>query len=152
MHAVPTASDPPVYRSKTIAAWLALVAGAIGMHRFYLHGLRDAWGWLHPLPTALGLIGVHRLRTLGQDDPVAWMLIPLLGMVLSWTMGTAIFYALMPDERWDATYNPGHAVVPTRWGPVFAAVLGLLIGGAVLMGSIAYGVQKFFEWQLEAPR
>ena len=34
--------------------------------------------------------------------------------------------------------------------PVLAAIAGLLVGGAVLMGTIAFGGQKFFEWQLEA--
>jgi hypothetical protein len=142
----------PVYRSKTLAAWLALLTGSLGLHRFYLYGLRDLWGWLHPLPTALGLIGVHRLQTLGQDDPAAWVLIPLLGAVLTLAMATAIVYALTPDERWDARHNPGQPGVQTRWGPVFAAVLGLLIGGTVLMGSIAYSGQKFFEWQLDKTR
>ena len=28
----------------------------------------------------------------------------------------------------------------------------LLIGAAALTSSIAYGVQKYFEWQLQAPR
>jgi TM2 domain-containing membrane protein YozV len=138
----------PRYRSKTIAAWLALVAGTLGLHRFYLHGWGDRWGWLHPLPALAGLVGVLRLRALGQDDQLAWLLIPLLGAAISVAMGTAIIFALTPDDRWDARHNPGHEVVATRWGPVFAAVLGLGVGGAVLMGSIAYGVQMFFEWQL----
>jgi len=142
------APAPAPYRSKTVAAWLALLAGTLGLHRFYLNGLRDVPGWLHLPPTLLGLIGVQRLRTLGQDDHLAWLLIPLLGAVISVAMGTAIWLALTPDERWDARHNPGHAVVQTRWGPVLAAIAGLFIGGAVLMGSIAYGVQMFFEWQL----
>jgi hypothetical protein len=137
------------YRSKTIAAWLALLLGSLGLHRFYLHGLADRWGWLFPLPTALGVIGVHRMRTLGQDDPGAWVLVPLLGLMLSIAMATAIVYALTPDERWDARHNPGQPIVPTRWGPVLAAVLGLLVGGAVLMGTITYSIQKFFEWELQ---
>lgn len=124
------------------------MAGTLGAHRFYLFGWRDRWGWLHPLPAAIGSVGVWRLRTLGQDDHLAWLLIPLLGAVISVAMGTAIYFALTPDERWDERYNPGHDGVATRWGPVLAAVFGLLFGGAVLMGSIAYSIQMFFEWQL----
>ena len=67
------------YRSKTLAAWLALVAGPLGVHRFYLHGWADLWGWLHPWPTLLGIAGVLRMRALGQDDHLAWLLIPVLG-------------------------------------------------------------------------
>ena len=136
------------YRSKTTAAWLALLLGTLGLHRLYLHGLSDAKAWLHPLPTALGVLGVLRLIALGQDDPLAWLLIPLLGLMISMAMLCAIVYALTPDQKWDERHNPGHAVTVTGWGPVVAAIVALLIGGAALMGTAAYGGQKFFEWQL----
>ena len=141
----------PRYRSKTVAAWLAIMLGTLGLHRHYLHGVGDRLAWLHPLPTALGLIGVLRMRSLGQDDRLAWLLIPLLGLMISVAMLTAIVYALTPDEKWDARHNPGHAIVATAWGAVLAAIAGLLVGGTVLMGTIAFSGQKFFEWQLEAP-
>jgi hypothetical protein len=41
-------------KNKTLAAWLAFLGGPLGLHRFYLHGLGDPWGWLLPIPTALG--------------------------------------------------------------------------------------------------
>ena len=140
--------EPTRYRSKTVAAWLALLLGTLGLHRVYLHGPSDAKAWLHPLPTALGLLGVMRLRTFGQDDYLAWLLIPALGLMISMAMLFAILYALTPDEKWDARHNAGHAVKATGWGPVLAAIAALLIGAAVLMGTVAYGGQKFFEWQL----
>ena len=56
------------YRSKTLAAWLTLALGALGLHRLYLYGRRDRLFWAYPLPTLLGLVGVQRLRALGQDD------------------------------------------------------------------------------------
>jgi hypothetical protein len=31
-------------RSKTIATWLALLGGAVGLHRLYLKGLHDVPG------------------------------------------------------------------------------------------------------------
>ena len=136
------------YRSKTWAAWLALLFGALGLHRFYMHGFRDLIGWLHPVPTALGLLGVQRMISFGQDDKLAWLLVPLLGLMLSQAMLMAIIYGLTPDEKWDARHNTGLAGQATAWGPIFAAVLALLIGGAVLMGTIAFSGQRFFEWQL----
>jgi TM2 domain-containing membrane protein YozV len=72
------------YRSKTASTWLALLGGSLGLHRFYLHGPRDLLAWLHPAPTLVGLVGVLRMRALGQDDHLAWLLIPLLGLMLSW--------------------------------------------------------------------
>jgi hypothetical protein len=139
------------YRSKTIAAWLALVAGAVGAHRFYLHGPRDLLGWACLPPTLAGAAGVLRMRALGQDDHVAWALIPLLGLTLSLGALAAIVIALTPDDAWAARRNPGQAVVPTAWGAVLAAIAALFLGGIVLMGTIAFSMEKFFEWQLAPP-
>jgi hypothetical protein len=135
------------YRSKTVTAWLALLFGSLGVHRLYLHGLRDRLAWIHLLPTALGAVGVLRMRDLGQDDRLAWLLIPLLGLMISQGMLGAILHALTADEIWDRRHNPDHAVHRTGWGAVMAAVVALALGGAVLMGTIAFGGQKFFEWQ-----
>ena len=103
-----SAPTPPAqrYRSKTLATWIALVGGAFGLHRFYLHGLSDRWGWLFIPPTLAGLYGVQRMREFGVDDQLAWALIPLLGLMLAATMISAIVYGLMPDERWNARFNP----------------------------------------------
>ena len=138
----------PRYRSKTLATWIAVLGGALGLHRFYLHGLRDLPGWLHPLPTLVGLAGAWRMRELGQDDHLAWLLVPVLGLMLSLAMLQAIVCGLTPDERWDARHNPGQPGRATGWGPVLGVIAAVLVGGIVLMGTIAFSGQKFFEWQL----
>ena len=73
-----TASSAPAgrARSKAVATWLALVGGSIGLHRFYLHGWRDAWGWALWPASLVGLLGVVRMRALGTDDAVATLLVP----------------------------------------------------------------------------
>jgi hypothetical protein len=134
-------------RSKTLATWLALLGGAFGLHRFYLHGWRDGVGWLYPLPALLGLAGVQRMRAFGQDDRVAWVLIPLLGLVLSAAMLTAIVYGLTSDDKWAARHH--QPLQPTGWAPVLGVIVALLLGASVLMGTVAFGMQHFFEWQLE---
>jgi hypothetical protein len=140
------------YRSKSVATWLALLVGALGGQRLYLHGWRDRLAWLHPPPTLVGLYGVWRMRTFGQDDTWASVLIPLLGVML--TIGTlsAIVIGLTPDERWDAWHNPGQAPRRTRWLPVLGAIAALMLGGGVLMGTIAFAGQRFFEWQQHGAR
>jgi len=143
---------PHRYRSKTLATWLAVLGGTLGLHRLYLKGPADVWAWLHLLPTALGLAGVIRMRNLGQDDMVAWLLIPVLGLMISLGMLCAIVYGLTPDEKWDARRNPGHTPVHTAWGPVLGVITALLLGAAVLMGTIAFGIQKLFEWELSPSR
>jgi hypothetical protein len=137
-------------RSKSIAAWLALLAGSLGLHRMYLRGFGDRWAWAHLVPTLAGLAGVDRMLALGQDDRLAWLLIPLLGLMLSQGALFAILYGLTPDEAWDARHNPGHAVTATRWAPVLAAICALMVGGAVLMGTLTFAIQKLFEWELQA--
>lgn len=138
----------PHYRSKTLATWLALLVGTLGLHRMYVHGFGDRWAWLHVVPTALGLIGAHRMATLGQDDRLATFLVPLLGLMIAQAMLTAIVWGLTPDERWDARHNAGAAGPGSGWAVVIAVIAALLIGGTVLMGSIAFSGQRFFEWQL----
>lgn len=133
-------------RSKTLATWLALVGGCFGAHRFYLHGKGDLWAWLHPWPTLLGLAGVLRMRALGQDDHAAWLLIPLLGLMISQAMLSAIVIGLTPDERWQARFGSRRH---SGWAAVLGVIAALMIGGAVLMGTLAFGGQKYFEWQAE---
>lgn len=132
-------------RSKTIATWLALLGGSLGLHRFYLYGLGDRWGWLLWLPTLLGAYGVERMRALGQDDRLAWLLIPLLGLTLAGTMLTAIIYGLMPAAKWQARHDV-QASAPT-WPAldVLGAVVALALGATALMASIAFMAQRYFE-------
>ena len=137
-------------RSKTVATWLAVVGGSLGAHRFYLHGRADLRAWLYPWPTLLGLAGVVRMRNLGQDDHVAWLLIPLLGLMITQAMLAAIVIGLTPDERWAARFDPPQPVRHTGWGAVIGVIVALMLGGAVLMGTLAFGGQKFFEFQAEA--
>ncbi len=140
------------YKSKTMAAWVALIGGGLGLHRFYLYGLRDIWGWLWWLPTLVGAYGVQRVRMLGQDDQLAWLLVPLLGFALAAAMLAAIVYGVTPDEKWNARFNPGGRAHQSGWGVVFALVLSLLLGATVLMSTIAFSGQRYFEYQVEEGR
>ena len=146
--AVYIAQDMNRSRSKVAATWLALSLGTLGAHRFYLHGNRDVLAWLHPLPTLVGSFGVTRMLNFGQDDRLAWLLMPLLGLMISQSMLAAIVYGLTPDEVWRNRHNPHQAEVPTAWLPVLGVVLALLLGGTALMGTVAFSGQRFFEWQL----
>ena len=134
-------------KHKAVATWLALLVGVFGLHRFYLHGLKDRWAWLFPLPTLLGLAGVQRMNELGQDDRLAWVLIPLLGVSLVAALLGGIVYGLTPDERWNARFNPGRPAAPSGWAAIIGVVLCLLFGGTALMATIAFSAQRYFESQ-----
>lgn len=146
--ASPASTAPGRYRSKTLATWIALVGGSLGLHRFYLKGLADPWGWLFPLPTLLGVWGVQRVRDFGQDDLTSWVLMPLLGLTLSVSMFSAIVYGLTSDETWRRRHNPGRAGIPASgWGAVLGVIAALMVGAGVLMATIAFSAQRFFEYQ-----
>lgn len=157
-----TASNAPAVataraaRSKTLASWLAFLGGPLGLHRFYLHGLGDWLGWLLPIPTALGLYGIERVQRLGQDDQLSWLLIPLLGFTLAGCALTAILYGLQSPERWNARHNPNAApdapAGRTQWLTIFALAFSLMFGAGVLMASLAYSFQHYFEYQIEEAR
>lgn len=140
---------PP--RSKALATWLAFLGGSLGLHRFYLHGPRDLAGWLHWPPSLLGAYGVLRMRELGQDDRLAWLLIPLLGLALAASMLAAIVYGLTPDERWNARHNPAAPARPSGWPAVLGVLASLAVGATVLMATLAFSSQRYFEAQVEPP-
>lgn len=139
-------------KSKTLATWIALLGGSLGLHRFYLHGLRDLPGWLHPLPTLLGAYGLRRVEAFGQDDRLSWLLIPLGGFTVAAGMLAAIVYGLTSDEKWDARFNRGGPASRSGWAAVIGVIFALLIGAGVLMATIAFSGQRYFEYQIEEAR
>ncbi len=136
-----------MYKSKTLATWIALLGGCLGLHRFYLHGFRDGVGWLFPLPTLLGAYGVGRMNDIGQDDRLAWLLIPLLGLAISAAMLSALICGLTPDEKWNARFNPGGPAQRSGWITIIGVIVALMIGAGVLMATIAFSAQRWFESQ-----
>jgi hypothetical protein len=146
----------PSMKNKTLAAWLALMGGPLGLHRFYLFGLNDTWGWLLMLPTALGYWGSERVAEYGVDDVLSWWLLPIFGFAFAACALNAIVYGLMPVERWNERFNPSAApdAAPGRsnWFTIGAVAISLLLGTTVLMSSIVYSIQRYFEVQIEEAR
>jgi hypothetical protein len=143
-------------KNKTIATWLTFWGGPLGLHRFYLQGFGDMVGWLLPIPTALGIYGFQRIQAMGLDDQFSWLLIPLLGFTIAGCALNAIVYGLMPPEKWNARFNPQatHDAPQgqTNWGTIIGVATALLIGTAILMSSLAFSFQRYFEYQIEQAR
>ncbi len=59
----------------------------------------------------------------------------------------------MADEKWHARFNPslrGSADAPASgWAAVIGVVLALLLGATVLMATIAFSGQRYFEYQVD---
>ena len=63
------------------------------------------------------------------------------------------FVRLTPDEKWHARFNaqlqPNVTPTPSGWGAVIGVVLALMIGATVLMATIAFSGQRYFEYQVQ---
>ena len=140
-------------KNKTLAAWLAFIGGPFGLHRLYLFGMADRLAWLLPIPSLAGLYGVHRARTFGLDDPWSWVLIPMLGFTIAGCAVNALVYGLMAADKWNQRFNPDASpdenCGQTNWLTVGALVASLLVGSTVLLASIAFSFQHYFEYQVE---
>ena len=141
-------------KNKTIAAWLTFIGGPFGLHRFYLRGPGDLLGWLIPIPTFMGLYGLKRIQQNGIEDPLSWLLMPLLGFTIASCALTAIVYGLMSTEKWNEWFNPAAprdaAAGRTNWLTIGAIALSLLVGTTVLLSSIVFSFQRYFELQHQA--
>ncbi|MEO7152152.1 MAG: hypothetical protein ABIX46_10655 [Burkholderiaceae bacterium] len=136
-------------KSKTLATWIALVGGTLGLHRFYLHGFGDRLGWLFCGPTLLGWHGVRRMQSLGIDDRLAWLLSPLLGITITIAMLSAIVYGLTSDAEWNRRHNPTRPAPDAGWAAIVGVIVALALGATALMATLAFSAQRLFEWQAE---
>ena len=137
-------------KNKTFTVWLTLLLGSMGLQRIYLVGRFDRWAWLILLPTAVGWYGVVRARTLGLDDLWSWILIPLGGFALAASALVAIRYGLMDAPAWNARFNPQaepeDAAGQTQGLTVLGLGASLMLGTTVLMATIAFSFQRYFEF------
>jgi TM2 domain-containing membrane protein YozV len=152
-HLISYSGDNQAMKNKTLAVWLTLLAGPLGLHRLYLYRRYGAAGWLLLLASLVGVYGVLRARQLGVDDQLSWLLIPFLGFALAGCTLQAIVYGLTDTEKWNQRFNPalpldapaGH----TQWLTVAGLVTSLFLGTTVLMASVAFSFQRYFEFQME---
>lgn len=126
------------FRHKAVAALLAALFGALGAHRLYL-GLK---GWWVPLAVTMmcapWLIGV---RNWYQTPAFFVIMLPVVAGFIH-----ALVLALMPDERFDARFNPnGARRNQSGWAAVLVAILTLASGATALMTTLALLFQTIFE-------
>lgn len=137
-------------KNKTIAVWATLITGPMGLQRIYLTGRYDAWAFLTLLPSLLGLYGVQRARSLGLDDAASWVLIPLFGFAFAACAIAALRYGLMDAPTWNQRFNPSaneeDRAGQTRWMTVLGLASALFIGATVLISTLAFSFQRYFEF------
>lgn len=134
------------HKSKTLTAGLAMLFGTLGLHRFYLYGLRDPFGWAHIVGSACGVAGWGLLVTSELSSTAGWVLTILGAISLFSAFLAAIVYGLRPDERWDQQFNPG-ATNRSRsgWTAVIIVSVSLFVGAMLMMVGFAVAFQTYFE-------
>jgi len=122
-----------LHKNKTFATLTAAVFGGVGLHRFYLRGPGDKWGWLHA--AALPACALVALAAPGADP--YFKLLPLFVSMLAGFI-EALVLGLMPDEKWDASFNPASGKKSgSRWPLAVVLVATLMVGAFGLIASIA---------------
>lgn len=129
--------------SKTAIAWLAVVGGTLGLHRFALRGGRDVGGWLHAGAAVVGAVGWWRLRREGVDDVLGGVLVLALGASVVTAMAAALRHALTGDERWSA--SEGRATTPSGGLAVGAAIVAAFVGATAAISLLAFVIQRAIE-------
>lgn len=121
------------HKNKTLATFLALILGGLGVHRFYLRGPLDKLGLLHlcSVPIAGMVVGLA---------PEADGFFKLLPITISYIIGfiEALVIGVMADEKFDAAFNAGSGTVSkSRWILAVLLVITMVIGSTTLIGTIA---------------
>lgn len=121
------------HKNKTLATFLALVLGGLGVHRFYLKPRADRLGVLHlfSIPAA-GLV-----YGLGHAPNPFYVWLPVL---VSYIAGfiEALVIGLTPDEKWDVAHNAGSGrTSSSNWMIAVLLVATMLVGTTVLIATIS---------------
>jgi hypothetical protein len=120
------------HKNKTLATFLALVVGTLGVHRFYLNGT-DRLGVMHlcSVPVA-GLV-----YGLGHEPNAFWVMLPLLVSAIAGFI-EALVIGLTPDDKWDAAHNAGSGRHSnSNWLVAVLLVATLMVGATVLIATIS---------------
>lgn len=105
------------HKNKTLATFLSALFGGLGMHRFYLYGKKDVWGWVHALLFPLSVFA---------------------GFL------EALVIGLTPDEKWDEHHNrDSRRQSDSGW--LLVVLLVLTFGGGAI-AFIAAIARTFDLW------
>lgn len=124
-----------MHKNKTFATFIALLLGGLGIHRFYLYGWKDKWGWLHIASMPLSILALFAIAD--SAAPKSFAAAPIVISVLAGFLETLII-GLTPDEKWDARHNPESGKTSqSGWFLAVLLVLALGIGAIALIAAIA---------------
>lgn len=121
------------HKNKTFTTLLAALSGALGLHRFYLRGGRDAGAWLH----LSSLAACALIALLAPQANWFYKLLPLLVSALAGFLA-ALVTGLTADEQWDAAHNADSGQQSSsHWPLALLLVATLMVGASVLIATIS---------------
>lgn len=128
------------HKNKAFATLLAAVTGGIGLHRFYLQGRTDRWGWLHAASLPVTIIFVtFNIGQYGLFQAGALVLSVLIGFIEALVLG------LTPDDAWDRIYNAQSGKgTHSGWPVVLLLILTLGLGASALTATLARSFDLLF--------
>ncbi|HEY4072335.1 MAG TPA: NINE protein [Herbaspirillum sp.] len=121
------------HKIKTLTTFLAAVLGGIGAHRFYLHGFRDRFGWLHIVTLPISLLAM----AVWPDEPKLFTACLFIISILA-GMLQALVIGLTPDEKWDSRYNSlSGKQSDSGWTVILLVVFSLTVGATGVIAALA---------------
>ena len=128
------------HKNKAFATFLASVFGGLGLHRFYLFGKTDFWGWAHFLTLPVSALA----HVTGSGRPLLVVGIFFIVSVLCGFL-EALVIGLTPDEQWDARHNPdSERQTDSGWPVALLLVLTMAAGATGLILTLARAFDLFF--------
>lgn len=128
------------HKNKTLTTFLAAISGGIGAHRFYLHGRKDLFGWLHAasLPVSALLIVVF-----SNIQPLFAGMLFVLSVLCAFLETLCI--GLTSDEQWDTRHNPASGRKSrSHWTLVLILVSTLGVGAMAVIALLARSFDLLF--------
>lgn len=130
------------HRNKTTASLLSAFVGALGLHRFYLYGYKDIFGWGYLVGSAIYLIIYAASLVNGSLAMSVASLFPIpvfVAAIETFAIG------LTDDAKWDQRHNTrSQAQSRSRWPLVVLLVLTLFILYTGFVASLARAVDLLY--------
>jgi hypothetical protein len=125
------------HKNKTLATFLAAVTGGLGLHRFYLYGIKDFWAWAHLATVPITLIAF----ALNHNQPAFFLSVLFILSALSGFI-EALVIGLTPDEKWDAKHNAQSGKQSSSGWPVVLLIVFTTAGGAI---AVIAAIARIFD-------
>lgn len=124
---------PTSHKNKTFAAFLAVLLGAVGAHRFYLRGSLDKLGLIHV--ASLPLAGL--VYGLAPQADWFYKILPILVSAVAGYV-EALVIGLTSDEKFDAAFNARSGKTSdSRWILALLLVATMMGGTGVLIWTMS---------------